>query len=308
MIILTRKGCEYIVEIRITETNQVVHHAAHFDPIKSFECGQCFRWHRQDDGSYTGIASGKVLNLRIKDKTIFLFGTSAQEFYSFWKHYFDLETDYDAIQNRLLRVAPWIQPAITTGKGIHIFHQDLWEVYISFIISSNNNISRISSIIETISQLFGEKISSSLSGEWYSFPKPEALEPLSQQDWRNLNLGYRAAFLVDAIQSWSCCQKEIQEILHNEKEQAASLTSCSLQKISGIGPKVASCIQLFGTNQRNVFPIDVWVRRAMLHFYYPPTINIRDESIQGDALALFGNDAGFAQQFLFYHARTHLIK
>ena len=308
MEVRIRKVCDYQMQIRLMKTNQTLINTAPFDPVKSFECGQCFRWHRQDDGSYTGVVSGKVLNVRIKDNTILLLGTSDQEFQDFWAHYFDLCTDYAAIEGRLLKVAPWINPAITSGEGIHIFRQNLWEVYISFIISSNNNISRISGIIETISRLFGKKISSSIPGEWYSFPQPEALLGLREKEWRELSVGYRAPYLVDAIQSWHCCKQEIDEILHTKKEQAAYLSSCSLQKVSGIGPKVASCIQLFGTDQRNVFPIDVWVRRAMIHFYYQQNPKVRDETIQRDALALFGRDAGFAQQYLFYHARTHWSK
>ncbi len=296
------------MQIRSMETDQIFMNAPHFDPVKSFECGQCFRWHQQDDGSYTGVVSGKVLHVRIKDNTILLLGTSEQEFHEFWAHYFDLCRDYAAIQGRLLTVAPWMKPAITSGDGIHIFRQNLWEVYISFIISSNNNISRISGIVETISRLFGEKISSPVPGEWYSFPQPEAMEGLSEQEWRDLNVGYRASFLVDAIQSWHSCSQEVDEILLTKRKQAAYLSSCSLQKVSGIGPKVASCIQLFGTDQRNVFPIDVWVRRAMIHFYYQQNRKVRDETIQQDALMLFGHDAGFAQQYLFYHARTHFTK
>ena len=31
-----------------------------------FECGQCFRWNENEDGSYTGIAGGRVATVRIE--------------------------------------------------------------------------------------------------------------------------------------------------------------------------------------------------------------------------------------------------
>ncbi len=285
------------MQIHSTDINKTLMMASDFDPVKSFRCGQCFRWHRQEDGTYTGVVAGKVLNVRTEDDTILLQGTSESEFNNFWSRYFDLQRDYNKIQDRLLRTAPWIKPAITSGNGIHVFHQDLWEVYISFIISSNNNIARISGIIETISRLFGDQISTSLPGKWFSFPEPKVLAVLSEADWRKLNAGYRAAYLVDAVKSWTRCQQKINNI-----------ASCSLQSVSGIGPKVAACIRLFGTDQRDVFPIDVWVRRAMMHFYYQNHRRVSDTVIQQDALKLFGHDAGFAQQYLFHHARGHLIK
>lgn len=284
------------MQFLITDDNKTLMKATDFDPVKSFLCGQCFRWHRQEDGSYTGVVSGKVLNVRTEDNAIVLKGTSEAEFQDFWSQYFDLHTDYNKIQERLLRTAPWIKPAVISGNGIHIFHQDLWEIYISFIISSNNNISRISGIIETISRHLGDQISTSLPGQWFQFPEPEALAMLSEADWRKLNVGYRAPFLADAVKSWTRCQQEISKV-----------SSCTLQSVSGIGPKVASCIRLFGTEQRNIFPIDVWVRRAMMHFYYQNNRRISDAAIQEDALKLFGHDAGFAQQYLFHHARSHSI-
>ncbi|SFI09814.1 N-glycosylase/DNA lyase [Tindallia magadiensis] len=294
----------HIVEVN---KNELILNIEGFDPYKSFECGQCFRWHHQPDGSYTGVVSNRVLNVRCENQQILLKGTSLSEFHNFWAHYFDLNTNYDAIQKRLIHKTPWIKAAISSGNGIHIFHQDLWEIFISFIISSNNNISRISQIIESISQLFGEKLASSLPGQWFSFPKPVSLNQLTEKDWRELNVGYRAPYLVSAVASWHIFYQEVNEMLRLKGKDSTLETSRSLQKIPGIGPKVASCIQLFGTPQRDVFPIDVWVRRAMMHFY-SPSEKQSDLQLQKDALHLFGDDAGFAQQYLFFHARSYFNK
>ena len=43
-----------------------------FDIVHTFECGQCFRWNREEDGSYTGIAGGRVANVRYDDEILII--------------------------------------------------------------------------------------------------------------------------------------------------------------------------------------------------------------------------------------------
>ena len=158
-----------------------------FEPKDVFECGQCFRWNREDDGSYTGVFHKNVLNVKKQDeKIVFKGNCDLQEI----KDYFDLNRDYKSIIDKLEVVDDNLKNSISYGKGIRILNQDLWETIISFIISANNNIPRIKGIIERISKAYGEKIEFE-GKEYYAFPSPKELSKASVEDLRNLGLGFR---------------------------------------------------------------------------------------------------------------------
>lgn len=74
-------------------------------------------------------------------------------------------------------------------------------------------------------------------------------------------------------------------------------------KIKGVGPKVADCILLFSCEKAEAFPVDVWVQRTMRTLYMDETATNRQ--IEQKATELFGEYAGFAQQYLFYYAREN---
>ena len=119
----------------------------HLDHI--FDCGQCFRWNRAADGSWTGIAGGRVARMRMEQESILtiegipLPGESEESFAAFWYEYLDLGRDYGKIKRSLGRGDAAMRRAIKAGAGIRILNQDLWETMVSFIISQNNNIPRI---------------------------------------------------------------------------------------------------------------------------------------------------------------------
>ena len=119
-----------------------------FDPKHIFECGQCFRWHKQDDGSYTGVAKGKILNVKREGDTVYLNNTNLEDFNNIWFDYFDLGRNYTDIKNKLKGMDEHLDKASDFGWGIRILQQDGWEMLISFIISSNNRIPMIQRAIE----------------------------------------------------------------------------------------------------------------------------------------------------------------
>ena len=153
-----------------------------------FECGQCFRWNKEANGSYTGIFRKTVLNVAKNGEEIIFSGNFKQK--EEIENYFDLKRDYTEIIKKLEKVDDNLKTSILYGKGIRILNQDLWETIISFIISANNNIPRIKGIIERISKAYGEKIIFE-GKEYYSFPTPEELSKASVKDLRNLGLGFR---------------------------------------------------------------------------------------------------------------------
>ncbi|MEG0156843.1 MAG: DNA glycosylase, partial [Anaerovoracaceae bacterium] len=123
-----------------------------------FDCGQCFRWEPQEDGSYTGIAGKTIANIAYQEGEVIIDGGGSE---AFWKNYLDLERNYGEIKKELICKDPSIKEAIDYGYGIRILNQDRWEALISFIISANNNIPRIKKNIESLAQGFG-----TLAGEF----------------------------------------------------------------------------------------------------------------------------------------------
>jgi len=117
-----------------------------FDPVHIFECGQCFRWNRESNGSYTGVAKGMAVNVNYADGVLQLENTSLKDFFNIWFDYFDLGRDYSEIKNMVAK-DDIMKEAVSFGSGIRLLRQDFHETVISFIISANNMIPRIKQII-----------------------------------------------------------------------------------------------------------------------------------------------------------------
>ncbi len=267
-----------------------------------FECGQCFRWNIEEDGSYTGVFGRNVLNVKKQNNAILFKGICEGDIIPTIIDYFDLERDYELIKSKLERVDNNMKESIKYGTGIRILNQDLWETIISFIISANNNIPRIKGIIERLSENYGDKIVYN-GKEYFTFPTPKQLKNVSVEEFRKLGLGFRDIRLYETTKM--VLNKEVDiENLHNIKD--TNIVRDELLKLSGVGPKVADCILLFSTLKRfDVFPIDVWVRRVMndLYIHKEKEQDVSKKEILQIANEKFGDLEGIAQQYLFYWRR-----
>lgn len=273
-----------------------------FELADIFDCGQCFRWNKQDDGSYTGVFKNNVMNVQKSGDTVTFKGICDGNIEEIVRDYFDLDRDYDEIKEQLSKIDENVKTSIEYGKGIRILNQDLWEMIISYIISANNNIPRIKGIIERLSQAYGKEID--WNGEkYYSFPTARELKDVTVEDFRKLGTGFRDIRLYETTHMILDGKVNLVQLQNNPntlevREQLLSL--------SGVGPKVADCILLFSTLKRfEVFPIDVWVRRVMNELYIknPDENKVNKKEIEKLAKEKFGNLAGIAQQYLFYWKR-----
>lgn len=268
-----------------------------------FECGQCFRWNEQEDGSYTGIWKENVVNVKQKNNEIIFEGvTKSGDLEKEIKEYFDIERDYEAIKIKLEKIDDNMKKSIEYGEGIRILNQDLWETIISFIISANNNIPRIKGIIERISKAYGKEIKYK-EKSYYTFPTAEELKDVTVEEFRKLGLGFRDIRLYETTHMILENKVNLEELQKNPNTQEVREKLLSL---SGVGPKVADCILLFSTLKRfEVFPIDVWVRRVMNDLYIKENdeTKVSKKKIEDLANEKFGNLAGIAQQYLFYWRR-----
>ena len=284
------------------EQEYILENCKSFEPEHIFECGQCFRWNKQEDGSYTGIFKQNVINVKKKDDKIVFKGICKDNIKEECMQYFDLNTNYDQIKSRLSSIDDYLKTSIEYGEGIRILNQDLWETLISFIISANNNIPRIKGIIERISKNYGKKINWG-NKEYYTFPTPQELSKASVEDLRKLGLGFRDVRVYETTKQIAQNPNKLKEL---EQEKDINKLREELLQFPGVGPKVADCVMLFSTLKKlEVFPIDVWVRRVMNELYIKndDETKINKKEIEALAKSKYGNLAGIAQQYLFYWRR-----
>ena len=284
------------------EQKYIIKDIKSFELKDIFDCGQCFRWNEQEDGSYTGVFEENVLNVSKKNNEIIFKGICKEDIKEVVEKYFDLNRNYEEIKDELSKIDENMKKSIEYGKGIRILNQDLWETIISFIISANNNIPRIKGIIERLSKKYGKEIDWN-GNKYYTFPTAEELKDVTIQEYRELGLGFRDIRLYETTHMILDKKVNLEEMQKNPntfevREQLLSL--------SGVGPKVADCILLFSTLKRfEVFPIDVWVRRVMndLYIHNPDETKVNKKEIEKIAKEKFGDLAGLAQQYLFYWRR-----
>jgi len=252
-----------------------------------FECGQCFRWNIQSDGSYIGVANNEIVQATVEDGKIFLHGAKNAEF---WMNYFDLSFDYESVKTQFAK-DEILKKCINYGCGIRILRQDLFETIISFIISANNNIPRIKKIIEGLCRLCGKQIEDS---EYYTFPTAKQIVNIGLEKLGTIGAGYRDKYIFETAKMWLNGNTKFNHLSTNEARK-------ELLKLHGVGPKVADCILLFGLRRFDTFPSDVWVKRLMELAY-----NVPPNEINEFAESNFGEYRGLAQQYLFYYFRENM--
>ena len=283
-----------------------------FQPGDTFECGQCFRWERDTESRYLGVAGerlGRIEVLENRGERVLLIedwgledtgdrkndhGNYNKEF---WYHYLDLGTDYGAIKKALIKEDPKMEEIISKGSGIHLLNQDPWETLISFIISQNNHIPRIKKCVESLSSLFGKPLGQHFGKDCYTFPSPAKMASLTEEDLIPVKLGYRAPYLLKAAKMVV-------------RDGEARLSSCNLKsreeglkyllEFPGVGAKVANCMMLYGLGQRDSFPLDVWMKRMMNQLYGFALDDTK--AMAAFAREKFGSYGGIAQQYLFNYA------
>ncbi len=268
-----------------------------------FECGQCFRWDRQEDGSYIGVIKNGVLKVSKQGKSVAFEGVLEGDINSIVYDYFDLETNYNDFKDRLSKIDDNMKRSIEFGNGIRILNQDLWEMVISFIISANNNIPRIKGIINRISEKVGQKVTWN-GKDYFLFPSPEELSKLSVADLRALGTGFRDKRIYNTTQLVINKEINLDSLI---KIKSTEEIRNELLKLDGVGEKVADCILLFALHRFDTFPVDVWVRRVMnvLYIHNEDEAKVNKKQIREVAYSLFGEIEGIAQQYLFYWAREN---
>lgn len=303
---------------RITsyENYIVIEEVRNFKLKQTFECGQCFRFNKIDDNNYIVVAFEKVIELKQEGDNIFIYNSSEDDVKDIWIKYFDLERDYSKIKNELSK-DELLKKSVEYGHGIRILNQDPFEMLISFIISARNSIPSIMKTINKISAKYGSEIEYN-GNTYYAFPTIDQIKGATLEEIQETGASFRSKYIVDTISNVYRSKKAIESNDENELEEfkkynldyikSLSDDEChaALQEFKGVGAKVADCIMLFSMEKYSAFPVDVWVKRAMVYFYGAEDASLN--KIRIFARNKFGKISGFAQQYLFYYARENKIK
>ena len=238
-----------------TETGVRITNIKDLDLEQTLDCGQSFRWKKQNDGSFKGVAYNKSVSMNMQGDTLYIDNATEEDFEKIWKNYLDLDLDYGKIRKDISKIHPVLKDAAKYAPGIRILQQEPYEALCTFIISQNNNIKRIKGIVERLCESFGEQLP---DGE-YTFPKAEVIAQLTEEDLSPLRAGFRNKYIIDGAKKVASGEVNLDICKTLPYEEARA----ELIKIKGVGVKVADCTLLFGMHRIEAFPVDVWRRRAM---------------------------------------------
>lgn len=296
------------------ENSIVLENVKDFNIKQILECGQCFRWERISDTNYIIVAYRRVIEVIQEGSTVTILNTNMNDFNEIWKNYFDLDVNYEEVKEELSK-DELLKKSVEFGYGIRILNQDPFEMLISFIISARNSIPSIMKTIKKISERWGDRIEYK-DNIYYAFPTPEQLKEVSLEEIKEIGASFRSKYIVDTISKVNAAldaknNGELTEELEQfdlEYIKSLPVDEChkALQNFMGVGAKVADCIMLFSMSKHSAFPVDVWIKRAMIHFYLAPDVSLNKIRVFGREK--FGGLAGLAQQYLFYYARENNIK
>jgi N-glycosylase/DNA lyase len=292
--------------------------APDFDLEATLNSGQVFHWEKVGSGFYGTIGDGAVYveqrgavlgvaleggALRRRDEEHSKVrrkprpATAATTGPPLIRHYFALDHPLAEICASFPS-DPVMNAARDFCRGLRIIRQPKWECLATFICSSMKQVAHIRQISRALRERFGEK-KEICDHEVFSFPTADSLAGTTERELRKCGLGYRAGNLL------ATAERVALRVVNLDSWKA--LSDCELRQqlchLPGVGAKVANCVMLFGYERINAFPIDVWIERVLRENYFPQKRKVTSASLAEFAANYFGMYGGYAQQYLFHHAR-----
>ncbi|MBN7576600.1 8-oxoguanine DNA glycosylase [Clostridium sp. 2-1] len=280
-----------------------------------FECGQIFRFEEIAENNFIVIAFGRLIEVKEDGNDVIIYNSTKEDFQNIWLKYFDLDRDYSVIKDELSKDV-LLKQSIEFGYGVRVLNQDPFEMLLSFIISARNNIPSIKKTVNKISNKWGKEIIYK-NKTYYAFPNIDEIKDATLEEIQETGASFRSKYIFDTIKNVYNSKTAKEDLKANDTNEYIKYDldyiknldddEChnALQEFKGVGSKVADCIMLFSMEKTSAFPVDVWVKRAMIHFYGAEDASLNKIRIFGRNK--FGKLAGFAQQYLFYYARENKI-
>ena len=266
--------------------------AADFDLARTLDSGQVFHWEKCGDG-YAGTIDSNGVYAEQRGQRLFFTGTSAE-----------VIGNYFAFDHPLVEIRRSFpnDPAMTAARnfcdGLRIIRQPPWECLATFITSSMKQVAHIRQISRTLRARYGmgRRV---FDFEVRTFPSAKRIAGLTEHDLRTCALGYRAKNLLATARLVSSGKVDLERWKNLPDEPLRA----SLCELPGVGAKVANCVMLFAYERLRAFPIDVWIERVLRQKYFPGKRKVTAAQLRAFCDTYFGDHGGYAQQYLFHHAR-----
>ena len=264
--------------------------APEFDLSLTLASGQVFHWLRQGAG-YIGVIGEAPAYVEQQGER--LLTTAAPGLVA---RYFALDHPLPEIY-RSFPADPAMAAALRFCKGMRIIRQPAWECLATFITSSMKQVAHIAQISHTLRTRYGRALG---RGGPFAYPAPGRLATLGEEDLRSCALGYRARNLLKTARMIDAGEVELEAIRSLPDDEART----ELCRLAGVGEKVANCVLLFAYERVRAFPIDVWIERVLREHYFRGKRKVTAGRMREFSRKYFGEFGGYAQQYLFHHARS----
>ncbi len=267
--------------------------ATDFDLDLTLTCGQVFHWQREDR-CWLGMIGGTLVHAEQRGDELHV-TPGAEEIAH---RYFALDHPLSEIRASF-PADPAMIAAADFCRGMRLVRQPEWECLATFITSSMKQVAHIAQMSRAIRERFGNPRPHGIPGH-FAYPSPEIIAAASEADLRACSLGYRAKNLIAAARMIANGEVDLSAIRALDDEAART----ELCRLPGVGVKVANCALLFGFERLRAFPIDVWIERVLRELYFKRKRNVTPARLRDFAATHFGPFGGYAQQYLFHHARV----
>jgi len=254
------------------------------------DSAQCFRW-QERDGKFGAVIKGEPVWLWHEEDGLYAEGGSVE----LLRDYLDLGRDYGALAEEYASI-PAASRAMSLYPGLRVLNQAPWDALVTFILSANNNVTRIRRLCDGLAEGFGQLFETEY-GSLYALPSPEALAVCGETELRGLGMGYRAPYLIGTARR-IIDGFPLDDLRNMQYDEAHA----RLTELPGVGDKVADCVLLFGCRHASAFPVDTWVEKLLKSWF---GIEVKGrKKLLAASRAMLGAHAGLLQQFLFHAART----
>ncbi len=269
--------------------------APDFDLALTLNSGQVFHWRAEGEGFAGTIGDAPVY---VEQRGGSLIVTPAARV-GLIARYFSLDHPLAKIRRTFPAGDVALAAAAASCAGLRIIRQPLWECTATFITSAMKQVAHIRQISAVLRARYGRVVRAG-ELELHAYPTPDALAALGEADLRACGLGFRAAKLLGTARRFASA--EIAEDALRGLDRGAA--ESALRTLPGVGPKVANCVLLFALEHLDAFPIDVWIERVLRESYFRGKRRVTTARLRDFAQSHFGLYGGYAQQYLFHHART----
>ena len=258
----------------------------------TLECGQVFHWTEKADGTWEGLIGDELTVVREKDGRLEVaVGDEAR-----CRDYFAMDHDLEGIYASFPRDETMLA-ALDFCRGLRIIRQPTWECLATFVTSSMKQVAHIRQMSFELRERFGRGVRGS---SWRAYPEPECIAAAGEKELRACGLGYRAPHLRTTAQAVASGAADL-DAWRGLDDEVLRDNLCGLP---GVGRKVANCVMLFGYGRLAAFPVDTWIARILRTKYARRSGTATPQALERRWAVRFGPHAGYAQQYLFHHARS----